>query len=402
MSSRIFTIIISMSKKLLWVFSYSITVVIIIIIGLVVYHKNIYHTNEAFPLYNEKNIKPAVEEIIKQNRDKLTTSSLMYVPTGVFVQSIKFSASDVVQLSGYIWQKYRPGQLPRLDQGINLPEATNLSLKKTYTFDNADGTTTVGYYFEGNFLQEIDYADYPFDFTKIRLRIWPENFQKNIVLIPDFTSYSTLKYVPSGLPQLQSNANSNRLNNMGLDPQASLGEYSPIATYFSYNTNVYKTNLGLKNFFGVRSLPELYFNIVLKRNAVSGQIKEFLPLITLLIFIYGIILSLGNKGGLNRKTGFDVSNVIMLVCTMMLVIQFLHYQMRAYIYDNEVTFVEYVYFALYASLVYVVILDLIGMYGNIENRLLHLITRDDFLIPKLIFLPLFFSYVLIIVLFVLK
>ena len=37
--------------------------------------------------------------------ERLKTDVLIYVPTGLFIQSIEFTTANDVKVSGYIWQK---------------------------------------------------------------------------------------------------------------------------------------------------------------------------------------------------------------------------------------------------------------------------------------------------------
>ena len=46
----------------------------------------------------------------------------IYVPTGVFVQSITFLGANDVKLTGYIWQKYTDGVHDGVSRGFVMPE----------------------------------------------------------------------------------------------------------------------------------------------------------------------------------------------------------------------------------------------------------------------------------------
>jgi hypothetical protein len=57
--------------------------------------------------------------------DRAHAGAVPRIPTGAFVQSVKFSDANDVSITGYVWQRYGPATPPTLTHGVVLPEAGN-------------------------------------------------------------------------------------------------------------------------------------------------------------------------------------------------------------------------------------------------------------------------------------
>ncbi|ETX06383.1 MAG: hypothetical protein ETSY2_17450 [Candidatus Entotheonella gemina] len=109
------------------------------------------------------------------------------VPTGVFVQSLKFLSANTVSLTGYVWQTdSQPGGTSDNSDtlGIVFPEAEEMEIEPAFM----EGKVT-GWYFRGKLRQPFNYAKYPFDREVVWLRLWPKAFHQRILLTPDLASY---------------------------------------------------------------------------------------------------------------------------------------------------------------------------------------------------------------------
>jgi hypothetical protein len=116
---------------------------------------------------------------------------------------------------------------------------------------STEGTTVVGWYFEAPVRQmeetraagerspdtntfeqrSFDYADYPFDDKVIRLRIWPADFENNVVLVPDFDAYPC-----QDQPTRPCTGNDDVF---GIDNGITLGNFLPKNTWFDYHRENY-------------------------------------------------------------------------------------------------------------------------------------------------------------------
>ena len=58
-----------------------------------------------------------------------------YIPTGVFLQSMKFVGPDEIFVTGYVWQKYSVGRHGESYRGFVLPDATDPRITVAYRFE---------------------------------------------------------------------------------------------------------------------------------------------------------------------------------------------------------------------------------------------------------------------------
>ena len=95
------------------------------------------------------------------------------IPTGVYLQSFEFHSASNVEMSGFVWQRYGPDVPADLRRGLALPEqlVDAYSPKEAWNITR-DGVQEIGWYFSGQFRQNFDYRQYPFDQQDIWLRLW--------------------------------------------------------------------------------------------------------------------------------------------------------------------------------------------------------------------------------------
>ncbi len=133
------------------------------------------------------------------------SSHRLLVPTGVFVLSFDFVKASEANLTGYVWQRHRLDQLAADDEpvthgkiraGVLFPEQVDSSsthLEESYRREqtNAAGEreVVIGWYFDVTVRQHFDYAKYPLDRHDLWLRLWPKDFDEDVVLVPDLAAY---------------------------------------------------------------------------------------------------------------------------------------------------------------------------------------------------------------------
>jgi len=261
------------------------------------------------------------------------------IPTGVYVESIEFTNSNNVAVSGYVWQRYPKDMAKDITRGVVFPEADTSYLTDdniAYRHTAADGTETTGWYFNATFRQRFDYRSYPLDRQNVWLRMWQPDFDKDVVLVPDFSAY----------PPWQKG------RMLGTDPQMVSGEWRPMYTAFSYAHYPYPTSFGLKTYDRPVSYPDLYFNMVYQRNYTGAVIGNLVPvgLIALVVFASLFVTSRDQKIELFGSNTFAV---MAFLVTMLLVVVVDHNELRAVSGDGSVMYMEYVYFALYVLLLLV-------------------------------------------------
>lgn len=89
-----------------------------------------------------------------------------------------------------------------------------------------DGDSVIQFYpFKVVVREEVSADHYPFDRTRVRLRIWPKQFMDPVVLVPDLHAYKT--GIPETLP--------------GVDGEIELPGWRVEATEFAYSRESYNT-----------------------------------------------------------------------------------------------------------------------------------------------------------------
>jgi hypothetical protein len=77
--------------------------------------------------------KATLEKTLKEYRDqseKFHFEAPLFVPTGVYIDAVKFSGPSDVFLSGYVWQKYNADFPSDLEKEFMISKATKVSIEK--------------------------------------------------------------------------------------------------------------------------------------------------------------------------------------------------------------------------------------------------------------------------------
>jgi hypothetical protein len=197
------------------------------------------------------------------------------IPTGVLIKSLEFLDEDNVSVSGFIWQRYGPDVPADLNRGVVLAEEVDnyYELKEAYRYE-ADGIETIGWFFSAKLRQRFDYAQYPFDEQDVWLRLWPRDFSKDIVLVPDYVSYNSM--APGTLP--------------GIEHEFVYSGWTPLHSGFSYSDQPYDTSFGIGRAGQYADLPDLYFNFVLDREFAGPFFEHVIFAIAVAFLLFGLLV----------------------------------------------------------------------------------------------------------------
>jgi hypothetical protein len=337
---------------------------------------------------------------------RLKMEKPIFVPTGVFVQSIEFLSSNNVKVTGYIWQKYRQGMHRGLSRGFVLPEADEPVIKRVYRHgieDHSDrvagggkgvpfpasGTPDadacrdaddvrggggkvrdcselIGWYFSATLRQNFLYELYPFDSQDVWLRLWHQDFDRNVVLVPDLASFEFIN--PAALP--------------GVEQDFVLSGWTPKGAGFEYRRHGYNTNFGIERYVGQESFPELYFSVHITRDFLGPFVLHFLPQFVVATLLFMILL-MGSKVGEQAKwLGFSAKDVVRACSVLVIVLIFAHTALRRTLYSASLVYLEYFYLILYLSCIFVSYNSILFATGKVR-----LFQIGDNLLPKLLFWP---------------
>ncbi|WP_460997345.1 ligand-gated ion channel [Simiduia litorea] len=270
-------------------------------------------------------------------------SSPLYIKTGLFIQSLNFSNSSDVNLSGYLWQHYEDGvhdafKPAENEAGFIFPEqvmtGSDIPPSLAYRYKTENGEV-LGWYFEATLRQNFDYDKYPFDHKTVWIRLWPKAFSSNLVLVPDFDSY-----------------NATGINDtFGIDDSIVLGAWNRENTYFDYKNYSYTTNFGIPDYTGQHNWPELHFNIVIKRKFSNAFTIYLLPLLLVATLLFAALLTVSEDDTKANRLGFNASGFMGACSALFFVVMLAHIQLREKFAAAGVVYIEYFYILMYGLLV---------------------------------------------------
>ena len=293
----------------------------------------------------------------------------VFIPTGVFIQTIRLPSPNNVALSGYVWQKYaddvdddirptdaRPGfVLPQLAAGVVRPV-----IEEAFRRHEGD-VEVIGWYFTVTLRQPFNPDKYPLEHEDVSLRLWPAHVGQNVILTPDLDAYAMIK--PEQKP--------------GLEDELVLRGWHVKRSYFSYKTHSYNTNFGTEHRQARKDAPELGFNISLQRTFIDPFVGYLIPLIVVMCMIFAVL-------ALPREREIkEIFSALSYCAAMFFVVAVAHNGLRGKIAAQGMTYLEYGYILMYIAILTVSVDSaLFSARANIP-----LIQYRNNLIPKLLYWP---------------
>lgn len=295
-----------------------------------------------------------------------------YIPTGVFLQSLEFVSANNIYVRGYVWQKFTKGRHDGVSRGVLFPEGNDLKLTEAYRQETED-YELIGWQFGGVVRESFDFTGYPLDRAVAWLRLWPKDFYKNVVLVPDLAAYDMMR--PSLMP--------------GVERELVLSGWHRESSFFDYHFNSYNANFGMTDFVGQLDYPELYFNVVLRREFVQAFLIDLVPIFVITTLLFAVLVT--TTAIRERAVLFDHDATWVLSTSSGLLFATLlaHTKLRSHFAaQSGIMYLEFFYFALYLLLMMVPINAFLVASGSLPAALRY---RDG-VIPKLLFWPAVLSF----------
>ncbi|NOQ24889.1 MAG: hypothetical protein GQ564_05950 [Bacteroidales bacterium] len=300
----------------------------------------------------------------------------LFIPTGVYIQSITFLNANNVRLTGYIWQRYTDGIHNSISRGFVMPESEDAEIEQAY-HQKIDDNELIGWKFRVILNEKFDYAHFPFARENIWIQLWHKDFYRNVILIPDLEDYQQTN--PSALPGLL----------QGLE----IPGWELESTYFSYRIQSYKTNFGLKDYSGLTNFPELFFNIHIVKEITDPLVTHIIPISVIIIMLFAILLLTNKDARKKGLLGFNTMSVIASCAGFFLVVVFSHIDFREGLSTKGIVYIEYYYFITYVLILSVALNSLI--YSLTDNRFVHY--KNNKLV-QMLFLPVILTIILLLTL----
>jgi len=299
------------------------------------------------------------------------------IPTGVYIDKLVFEDSYNVSLSGKIWQKYPTEIVDSIQPGFALPQTAPFAeaqLVEERSREVLDDYTLITYVFRTTFRLNFEYKKYPFDRRNIQLYLQPRALKDNLLFVPDLESY----------------VYTNPSQKSGLSKKISLSGNKILESYFSYNYYTYDSNFGAPVGASNVTVPELHFNIKLKRVLITPFVTYLIPIFVTLILVYMLLYSTRKKEGVAADSG-----VVQAMTAFFFVLIFSHIDLRKNIETSELLYLEYFYIVTYIMILWSTY-NLIT-YSRGSQKLFN---YKENLIVKATFWPLFLLMILVITLMI--
>lgn len=358
-------------RHLFWGASFSITFFLCSMTVLYLVNVHYSYNPDAYQLIDNDAVKRYLDNHWKNSGS--AAAKPIYIPTGVFIQSIDWIDANSFFISGYVWQKYPLASKGQVSEGFVLPEAADLQQRIAYRWQG-ETHETVGWFFEGKITQQFDYTKYPFDHKTVRLRLWHQDFDQKALLVPDLDAYD----------------HTEPLDKFGIDPEIVVGGYDIKESFFRYQHHRYDADFGYTHTGGQKNFPELYYNIVIQRNAIDALIINVLPLIIVIILCFSSLLSVTFDEAKREIYNFRFLEILTQCGALFFVILLAHIHLREVLAGVGIVYLEYMYVIAYICIVYVAVNAFLVVHAELTDyRIYKIVKYEDNLLPKILFLPLF-------------
>jgi hypothetical protein len=259
----------------------------------------------------------------------------VFIPTGLYIESIQFKGPYNVQVSGYVWQRYADdlpkGLVPKGDvAGFVMPEAQYARFFKVYQAQQGN-EELIGWSFFATLREQFDYREYPLDRQQIWIELWHSDFERKVYLAPDLEGYTSLN--PAALP--------------ALDKDLVLEDWDFQESYFSYRAARYNSSFGIQGYVPAQRAPELRYIISIKRHLLSALISRMVVPIVILIQLFVIVMVIGTKEKRLEQFGVRPGEVIFTCAAFFFATLVAHNSLRGDLKAHGLVYLESLYILTY-------------------------------------------------------
>jgi hypothetical protein len=260
----------------------------------------------------------------------------VFIPTGLYIESVEFKGPYDVQVTGYVWQRYA-NDLPKDlvpkdpdDVGFVMPEAQYARFFKVYQAQQGN-EELIGWSFFATLREQFDYEEYPLDRQQIWIELWHSDFERNVYLAPDLEGYTSLN--PAALP--------------ALDKDLVLEDWDFQESYFSYRAARYNSSFGIQGYVPAQRAPELRYIISIKRHLLSALISRMIVPIVILIQLFVIVMVIGTKEKRLEQFGVRPGAVIFTCAAFFFATLVAHNSLRGDLKAHGLVYLESLYILTY-------------------------------------------------------
>ena len=290
----------------------------------------------------------------------------VFIPTGLYIESVQFKGPYNVQVSGYVWQRYAD-DLPRgIDKGFAMPEAEYARVEEVYRAQQGN-EELISWSFKATLREQFDYDRYPLDRQQIWILLWHADFGRNVYLEPDLGAYTSLD--PAALS--------------GVDTDFVLENWHLEESFFSYRANRYNTDFGIQGYVADEKQPELYFNVSIQRHLLSAVVSRMVVPLVILIQLFVIVMVIGTDRDRLEQFGVRPGGVIFTCAAFFFAVLVAQNSLRGEVQAGGLVYLESLYILTY----FVILAVAINSVLLVARPNLKLFRRYDNLWAEILYWP---------------
>ena len=219
--------------------------------------------------------------------------------------------------------------------------------------------------------QNFDYSRYPLDAKLVWVRLWTNDINNTIQLVPDLGAY----------------ARPGQDSRMGISESLVPGEWSVRDTFFGFCRIAYKTDFGRMS--GIKeprpSRPELRFYILLQRNFTDAFLVNLVPLFVTIGLLFGLLMTVSRDEKVAERFGFSTLAVFGSCSGLFFISLLGHIQIRREFAGSQIVYIEYFYILSYILLMAVSVVTFLVTQRETESR--NWFLRNSGINVKLLYWP---------------
>ena len=301
---------------------------------------------DAVIMYDQTDLDKYVEFLELDARQRNEEKPIV-VPVGLVLHTINFPDSKKVEVSGYIWQEHKKDIA--IKEGVLFPDAVEVRSKEVVRRER-DSNVIIGWNFTATFLQKHRYSWFPFDRIHIDVVLASADFERNVLLAPDFGSYKSIDV----------NVSPGIINTLDL-PGFNLER-----SFFSFIRLPANDETGLEVLRKQGEKVQLHYNIILARKLINPIIIFFVPLFIIFFSIYAVFLITFKK-----RFQFDAFKSLSVYTAIFFSAVILHQTLRNQYQSGDLLYIEYFFFFVYLTVLLLVLHVLmlrVSRFTNVLNE----------------------------------
>jgi len=275
-----------------------------------------------------------IERQYQQRAKEHLSEQPVFIPTGIYIESMKFTSHNDIRVVGSIWQKFDLLRHQQVKRGIIFPGGAEVEISPPFT-TKENGFELVRWQFQANLRFSIEYDRYPMVKGDFGIGIFSKDTASNVLLVPDLDSF--IYHAPTSLP--------------GISPEVFLSGWNVERSFFELREWQHRTTFGKDITVKDENFPELYFNIGLEKVFVPAFISHLTPLLIAgLIAFITMLISTHDRSRLEfmgTGIGFDIG----ISTSIFFVVALSHIGLRERIVSDSVFYLELFYLLMYVNLI---------------------------------------------------